>query len=123
MADVFCTLVTYAGVPAFWVFVRDAPERPVLALSFAKVDGAWRVFDVAQGVVFRDARGRLLDVETLLATPTLLEGPLGVSYAAYLERLRPFMVPDPLRAEQQMVWPRLLFEIRKALHLTKAADA
>ena len=123
MADVFCTLATYAGVSAFWVFVRDVADRPGLVLSFAEIDGAWRVFDVAQGVVFKDARGRLVDVETLLATPTVLQDPVGASYTAYFERLRPFTVQDPLRAEQQMAWPRLVFELRRAFHLTKKASA
>ena len=123
LADVFTTLSTYAGIPAFWMFVRGLPEgSPGLVLSFAKVDGAWRVFDVARGVVFSDSRGQLIDVETLLAAPALADSaarptPPGLEYAPYVEHLRPFSVPDPLRAEQQMPWPRLFFEIRHALRL------
>lgn len=121
-ADVFCTLATYAGVPAFWRFIRGDSEQLGLVLSFAKVDGAWRVFDVARGVVFRDPHGRLMDIDTLLATPTLTDAvahhaPSGMSYAAYLERLQPFTVPATLRAEQQMPWRRILYEARQALRL------
>lgn len=128
MADVFTTISTYAGVPAFWRFIREAPEDPGLVLSFAKVDGAWRVFDVANGVVFRDFQGQLVDIESLLATPVPVElaipnAPSGIPYAAYVERLQPFTVPDPLRAEKQMPWPRLAFELRRTLHLTSDDNA
>lgn len=120
MADVFTTLLTYAGVPAFWKLVRDVPGGRGLILSFAKVDGAWRVFDVAHGVVFADAHGRLLALDSLLRDPTLVTAVANptarqISYAGYLESLRPFTVPDVLRAEQQMPWPRLIYEMRRAM--------
>jgi len=127
MADVFCTLTTYAGAPAFWKPLRDAPEGAGLVLSFAKTEGAWRVFDVAHGVAFRDPDGQLVAVETLLATPLLSDAaadpvPADLSYAAYFERLQPFTVPDPLRAEQQMPWPRLAFELRRILRLASDVE-
>jgi len=127
MADVLCTLATYAGVPAFWEYVRDVPGGPVLVLSFAKTEGAWRVFDVAHGVVFADAHGRLLDLDALLADPTLVTSVANptaqqIPYAAYLERLRPVTVPETLRAEQQMPWPRLGFEVRRALRLVPTEE-
>ncbi len=122
MADVFCTLATYAGVPAFWELIRGVPDSPPLVLSFAKIDGAWRVFDVAHGVVFADAQGRLLDLNSLLADPTLVTSVAHsttqpIPYAKYLDSLRPFTPPDLLRAEQQMPWPRLCLEVQRALHL------
>ncbi len=123
MADVFCTLATYAGVPAFWRVIPDVPERPGLIFSFAKVRGRWRVFDVAQGVVFKDPDGELVAVDTLLAAPFLADlahdVPIEISYAGYFERLSPFEVPEMLRAEQQMPGPRLWFEIRRALRLKR----
>lgn len=123
MTDVFCTLSTYAGVPAFWRSIRDVPNGSSNLLSFAKVEGTWRVFDVVEGAVFRDASGQLVPVEALVAAPALAdrfhEVPVEFSYAAYFERLHPFTIPEPLRAEQQMLGPRLLFETRKALHLIK----
>lgn len=128
MADVFCTLATYAGVPAFWKVIRDLPGGAAFVLSFAKVDGAWRVFDVAHGVVFVTAQGHLLEVDTLmrepaLATDVVLHRPEeAIPYAAAFERLRPFTVPPVLRAEQQMPWRRLLYEARRALHLISQTE-
>src|SRR3990167_9508724 len=118
MADVFCTLATYAGVRAFWTLIRDVPESPGIVLSFANVNGRWRVFDVARGVVFIDPQGRLVAVETFLATPMLADVahqvPVDISYTGYFERLQPLRVPKILRAEQQMPWPRLCVEMRRA---------
>lgn len=119
MADVFSTLCTYAGIPAFWLLPESVPHGPVPPiLSFAKIDGAWRVFDVANGVVFVNAEGHLLSLESLLENPMLVasvtkQAPQQMSYATYLEKLRPFTAPDILRAEKQMPWPRLVFEIRQ----------
>lgn len=119
MADVFCTLATYAGVPAFWKLVRDVPGGSGLILSFAKVDGAWRVFDVAHRVVFTDPNGALLDIKALLADPTLAEvtdqQAGGIPYSQYLANLQPFTVPDVLRAQKQMPIPRLLYEVRRVV--------
>lgn len=112
MADVFTTLATYAGLPAFW---RQGP----LVLSFVRVDGRWAVFDVANGLAFTDPSGAFIRAEELLREPTLAQavaGPLAPSgrpYGWYVERLAPFTVPEPLRAELQMPWPRFLFELRR----------
>lgn len=121
MADVFTTLATYAGVPAFWW-----PGSVVL--SFARVDGRWRMFDVANGVVFTDAQGRLADVHELLAQPSLIDAAAGgltaggQLYAEYArKRLGSFEVPAVLRAEQQMPLPRLACEIRGAARRLWAA--
>ena len=125
MADVFTTLSTYAGVPAFWKFVSVAPGGSIVTLSFAKVEGRWVAFDVAEGVVFADAQGRLIDVETLAADQALVKAvagdraPGGVPYWEYVRPLRPFTPPDVLRAEQQMPWPRAAFELRRLLRTSK----
>ena len=117
MADVFTTLTTYAGVPAFWRVV-ERPEGNAV-LSFAKVNGRWIVIDAEAARIVTDQHGRWLDVEALLNDPALLRRdaglltPHGVPYWKYLEQLRPFHVPRPLRAETQMPIPRLGFELRK----------
>lgn len=114
MADVFTTLTTYAGMPGFW---RPGP----VVFSFVRVDGRWAMFDVANGLVFADGAGQWLDAEELLRHPELAQAvagtlaPGGVPYSQYVERLRPFRLPETLRARQQMPLPRLLFEIRRAL--------
>lgn len=98
MADVFTTLATYAGVPAFWDVV-EVKHRGRLVLSFAQIDTRWVVFDVAHGTVFADAEGRFFEVEELLAHP------------------ESFHVPAMLRARKQMPLPRLVFEIKRACRL------
>ena len=122
MADVFTTLATYAGVPAFW--------RPgSVALSFARIDGRWAVFDVAGGVVFTDARGQWYDVAQLLAHPELVEqvagqvAPAGAPTQQYVDALRGFHVPPVLRARLQMPLPRLAYEARRAFGLLPSHPA
>ena len=113
-ADVFTTLARYAGLPAFW-------RQGRVVFSFVRVDGRWAMFDVANGLAFADASGALIEVEELLRRPELVQavaGPRsigGIPYSGHVEALRPFRVPEVLRAEQQMPWPRLVFELRRAL--------
>lgn len=115
MADVFTTLSTYAGVPAFW-------KQGLVILSFARVEGRWRMFDVANGLVFTDAQGHLADVHELFSYPQLIRMTSGsrtvghLPYDQYVVRFRPFHLPPVLRAEQQMTLPRLLFEARRLRH-------
>ena len=122
MADVFTTLCMYAGVPAFWRNLTPFDEGPILPLSFAKIGGAWRVFDVAHNVVFADTQGRLVPVDVLEKDPAIVETiagdirPGGLSYVRYLGLLQPFTVPDVLRAQQQMPVSRVFFEVRRAWH-------
>lgn len=121
MADVFTTLLTYAGVRAFWRPLKLTDGGPILILSFADVEGRWAVFDVARDVIFADEQGRLLDVETLAVDPRWGSGatPWGVPYSAYLARLQPFAVPRILRARQQMPMPRLVYEARRVVGWTR----
>ena len=100
MADVFTTLATYAGIPSFWRTVRDASGRQIGLFCFVKIDGRWTVWNVAKGIVFRDNENRLISVEELARNSPW-------------ERLAGFTVPEPLRAQAQMPWPRLRSEIRR----------
>lgn len=114
MADVFTTLATYAGMPAFW-------RGGAVVLSFVRVDGRWAVFDVANGLVFTDSSGTFIDADELIRQPALVQAvaasltPRGKPYSWYLERLAPFTVPAALRPELQMPLPRFLFEIQRLL--------
>ncbi len=120
MADVFTTLCAYAGLPAFY------RQRPLI-MSFARVDGRWAMFDVANGLVFTDASGRFLDAAELLGHPELAEpvaGSLrlnGVPYVEYLKQSVAFQEPEVRRPDLQMPLPRLVFELRRALRLSPAA--
>ena len=125
MADVFTMLATYAGVPAFWRVAKVSGGR--LVLAFARVDGRWTVWDVAHGLAFREADGRLADVHALIADPALVRAtagslaPDGVPYDRYVAQLQPFQAPAMLRAEQQMLWPRVWFEVRRAIGRTESS--
>jgi len=116
MADVFTTLSTYGGVPAFWKMVTVPERETTLILSFARVDGVWVTFDVAHGLIFTDVHGRLIDTPTLAHNPAAAQAiagelqPGGIPYGRYLEQLRVFEVPKMLRARKQMPLPRLIYE-------------
>ena len=120
-ADVFTTLARYAGLPAFW-------RQGRVVFSFVRVEGRWAMFDVANGILFTDEAGRFLDAEELLKDPERVQAIAGsrapgeVPYRWHVERLGAFRVPEVLRAEQQMPWPRLVVELRRALPWTPAAN-
>ncbi len=120
MADVFATLLTYAGVPAFWRVVSLRNREASLILTFVQMDGRWTIWDVARGKALKNEDGALADVAELSRNPglaTLTMGSMtlrGHPYPQYLEEgLMPFEVPEILRAEKQMPQKRLLFELKK----------
>lgn len=120
-ADVFTTLITYAGVPAYWSWIGTAPST--LILSFAWIDKHWRVFDVQNGIAFRNRRGALASVEELAADPGLIASVAANRqhqsrpYTSYFEAFHLPPPPDLLRAEEQMLWPRALYRVRRVLGL------
>ncbi|HAL46433.1 MAG: transglutaminase domain-containing protein [SAR202 cluster bacterium] len=120
-ADVFATLCTYAGIPAFWTKVEPQGLPIGLILSFALVDSRWVVFDVANRIVFRNDRGELATANDLRGRSDLIppaERELTVQdipYPRFLEDLRLPAVPSPLRAELQMPLRRLRHELGRAL--------
>ena len=114
-ADVFTAVLSYAGVPAYWIFIGPRPEMP---LSFVRVDGRWRVADVENGVMFRAKTGDLATPEEIAADHSIVvqQGPReygGVPYARFLERFAAPIPPDLTRAEMQMPGWRLWLELRK----------
>ena len=128
MADVFTTLLTYAGVPAFWRFVEFEGTPGCVVLSFARVDGRWVTFDVANGLVFADTQHRLIDVHELINHPELVQqttgalAPHGIPYWKYVEQLRPFRVPGVLRAQKQMLGLRVVYEVQRVFHRVALDD-
>lgn len=125
MADVFATLATYAGVPTFWIFVRPDSQH-VHVLTFANIGGQWRVFDVENDIVFKDAQGELASLEQLAAEPELVISNAGrvepddLPYGRYLAAASPLKVPSPLRAELQMPGVRVWYELRRKLGVLKS---
>lgn len=124
-ADVFATLATYAGVPAFWETLRVRESPGSLILAFARVGGRWRVFDVAAGLAYRNRHNELATLEELREAPDMVPLPLRdlmvgtVSYGDRLKRATLPEVPDPLRAELQMPGARLWHEVKALLHLER----
>lgn len=120
-ADVFTTLLTYAGVPAYWIFLEYEGRR--LPISFVRVSGTWRVYDVANGFIFRNRQGEPATVEEVVGDPALVKAVgdrypyKGLPYTIYFRDFRPPVVPDILRAELQMFLPRLLFEMKRLVGL------
>ena len=114
-ASVFTTLLAYAGVRAYWIFIGPRPE---LTLSLALVGGQWRPLDITNRVIFRTASGQLASAEELAADPTLAarQGPAtykGVPYARFFGR---FHAPDPpelTHPEMQMLWPRTWHSVKR----------
>ena len=121
-ADVLTTLLTYAGVPAFWVALPEGSEYRVL-LSFVLVDGKWRVCDVANGFLFRTENGELASLEDLRVRSALVERLTrrtfvkGVPYADVLKQVTMPTPPNPLRAELQMPIKRLVHEMWTSVNL------
>jgi hypothetical protein len=119
-ADVAATLMTYAGVPSFWRKVRPTAGGPDLILTFALVEGRWVVMDVANGFLFRTLQGQLAtpaDFSTGSVVMPADAGSLAIGstpYPAFFQQLRMPEVPDTLRAELQMPWPRLWYQTRRA---------
>jgi transglutaminase-like putative cysteine protease len=114
-ADVFTTLLSYAGVRAYWIFIGPPPE---LVLSLVEVDDRWRPIDVTNGVIFKAPDGQLATVEQLAAAHDLAvrQGPpgyRGLQYGRYFDGFRSPAPPDITRPEMQMFWPRLWFSTRR----------
>jgi hypothetical protein len=120
-ADVFATLTTYAGVPAFWQAVKAPGSRDGVILSFARVDGRWVVLDVANGFAFRNRGGGLASVDDVAADRVVMPAAAqalmvgSMRYSQLLSQLRMPPVPRPLRAELQMPWPRLWEQTRRGI--------
>ena len=119
IADVFTTLSTYAGVPAFSQILELLGSEEKLVLSFARVEGKWVVFDVANGLVFKNARGDLASAAEIAADPGLVTATAGalrlggIPYVQYFSNFTSPPIPRPLRAELQMPWPRFWHEAQQ----------
>jgi hypothetical protein len=121
-ADVFATLATYAGIPTFWAKVSAVePDGPGVIMSFARVDGRWRVFDVFNRVVFRLATGDLATMDDLRGHPELVPAPArvldvdGLPYADFVAKASMPDIPSPLRAELQMPLARMWYELKRVV--------
>lgn len=114
-ADVFTTLLVYAGVPAFWTLAGARPNE--LPLSYVQIGGEWRVFDVARNLAFRRADGSLATASELMNPEFVRRAAVAAvndedDYLKYFEGYGPPHPPDVLRAELHMPARRLQFAIK-----------
>lgn len=120
-ADVFATLTTYSGVPAFWRKVHAPGTRDGVILTFVHVDGRWVVADVANGFLFRTVSGGLASADDFASRRVTMPAAAGslvlgsTPYSQVFTQLRTPPIPRPLRAELQMPWPRLRDRTRRAV--------
>ena len=115
-ADVFTTLLAYDGIPAYWMMIGTQPR---IALSYARVDGLWRVYDVSNGIVFKNAGGALATPDELSGNHDLVRTSAGGvitdvdAYAGAFDGYTAPLAPDTLRAHLHMPGRRLWFETRR----------
>jgi len=128
-ADVFAMLATSAGLPAFWRKIRAPGTKDGVILTFVRVEGRWAVADVAKGFLFRNRRGDLATAEELAADPSLLPEAArsletgSTPYSRIFTGLRTPPIPRTLRAERQFPWPRLWYEVRRAIGREEADES
>lgn len=126
IADVFTTLSTYAGLPAFSWILADPVTGAHLRLCAVRAGRDWAVVDVWNGLSLRDEAGRFATLRQLAANPTLVAiraGDVklgGIPYARFFERFVAPQIPKPLRAELQMPGPRLWHEAGQILSRSAA---
>ena len=124
--DVFTTLCTYAHISAFWATIPDREHKVTYPLSFVKLKGTWRVFDSCYGKYFRTKTGEIASVEDVANDRSLVEGEdmnwivaEGVAYKDFFYNVKPIKEGGTLRAQKQMPFGRIVFEIRKAIGLER----
>lgn len=123
MADVFTTLLAYAGVRAYWTLVGQPPDE--LPLSYVWIRDRWRVYDVANGIKFRNRDMDLATPAELVADRELIraaamQADLDLDrYLSYFSGFQPPSVPEVSRADLQMPGRRLRHEARRLLGIER----
>jgi hypothetical protein len=116
-ADVFTTLLAYDGIPAYWMVVGTQPN--LVTLSYARIEGLWRVYDVSKGIVFKNAGGQLATPDEISGNHDLVSASVtGViadvdGYVAAFDGYTAPLAPEVLRADLQMPGRRLWHETRR----------
>jgi len=121
VADVFTTLCVYGRIDAFWDKLSSDKDRKNLILSFVRIDGSWRVFDVFRGVYFKDQQGRIATIDDILSGKEIVSNEekglpeYEVDYRSYLINRKSVKLEKYLRVKRQMPWNRLTYEIKRLL--------
>lgn len=126
--DVFTTLCSYAGLPAFLEKFYDKERKARNFVSLVKINGKWRVFDAFHGKYFRKDDGEIASVEDIVNDPSLVRGEEvdnivinGVPYKDlyYSIDLRQVRDGVTLRPYRQMPLHRIIYELKKAFGIEK----
>ncbi|MBN1793575.1 MAG: hypothetical protein JW844_01260 [Candidatus Omnitrophica bacterium] len=126
IVDVFCVLSTYSGMRAsMYKLPKSADGTSFRVAAIVEVDGLWRLADPNYHLIFRDERGDLMTLNTLIGDPHSIERSPSLEalpgakepYLMYFQYIKPVGEIKTVRAELQIPLRRLLFEIRKAFRL------
>lgn len=123
VADVFATLCVYAGMPAFWDKIKreEYKEEKSIILSFVKLDGAWRIFDVYNRVYFKNENREIASLKEILEREKIITNngekleDCKIDYLDYLSNLKPVEIKTALRAQRQTPIGRIVYEIRRLI--------
>ena len=118
LSDVFATLCNYAGMKAFFSYVRSIDRKSVVVLSFVQLAGRWRVFDPYRGIYFLNNDGYFASIEDLRQGNwkiKSLDSSVGEypDYSQYIVNLTDKENVEIRRAGIQSPLNRLLFEGEK----------
>jgi hypothetical protein len=127
--EVFTTLCSYSGVQAFYEKVYDCEHRKKYIISYVKIAGKWRPFDAHTGIYFKNHMNHIASVEDIASDRSLIDKAgidnifiEGIPYKEFFLNLKPVTGPMTLRAQKQMPFHRILYEMRKALKIEKAEE-
>ncbi len=122
VADVFATLCVYAGIPAFWDKIkREKYEDRSIILSFVRLDGTWRAFDIYNRIYFKNEDGEIADLKEILERKKVVTNNgeklenCKIDYPYYLSNLKSVKMKVVLRAKRQMPIGRILYEIKRLI--------
>ncbi len=119
-SDVFTTLCNYAGIDAFFSWIKGENAVSSIPLSLVKIDGRWRVFDPYNGVYFKNNKKGLADIAEIAKGDWLTEsidnsGKPNIDYAQYLKNIQPINSVGLIRSNTQSPLNRLRYEIEKRM--------
>lgn len=117
-SDVFCTLSTYAGMPAFCSYISSQPSGTI-TLSFVRAEGKVFVLDPYRGAYFENNEGALASIDDIAFGNWKAKNivPLKraqIEYREYLKNISADMFKyTSWRPQIQSPWKRIKFEVSK----------
>lgn len=117
--DVFTSLCNYANLNAFLSLVGNKDKNFRKPLSFVKIKNRWSLFDVYNGVYFKNREGKIASIEDLSVgnwrIVRLGEGIIPDDYAAYFNNLDPLTFKD-----WELLRPAIQSPIRRFIFWSKS---